>query len=140
MKIFARFTKPHGSEAAPALLLLPDADDDGAELADYFAAKGYATLIPDYCGRRGGKGTGKVTKSDTAANEADAAKEDAAKAEEIAAEENTDGGKKNYTVYPEAADFAETAVLTDSSMVFHSPQSGHFPAHFADSNPQFEQM
>ncbi|MFR2944238.1 MAG: hypothetical protein ACLTKZ_03435, partial [Lachnospiraceae bacterium] len=112
VKIFARFTKPHGSEAAPALLLLPDADDDGAELADYFAAKGYATLIPDYCGRRGGKGTGKVTKSDTAANEADAAKEEeiAAEAEKIAAEENTDGGKKNYTVYPEAADYANYEV------------------------------
>ena len=45
VKIFARFTKPHGSEAAPALLLLPDADDDGAELADYFAAKGYALSL-----------------------------------------------------------------------------------------------
>ena len=112
VKIFARFTKPHGSEAAPALLLLPDADDDGAELADYFAAKGYATLIPDYCGRRGGKGTGKVTKSDTAANEADAAKEEeiAAEAKKITAEENTDGGKKNYTVYPEAADYANYEV------------------------------
>lgn len=52
VRVYARFTTPCETEKHPVLLLLPDANETGEELADYFAKKGYATLIPDYCGEK----------------------------------------------------------------------------------------
>ena len=128
VKIFARYTKPRGGESAPALLLLPDPGDDGRELADYFAAKGYATLIPDYCGKRGLK---KFAADETEEAEAYGAEENEARQTENAAESDAEeatreaadeaadeargeekeinlqaGGKPEYTVYPEEIAYA----------------------------------
>ena len=52
VRIYARFCRPQGAGAKPAVLLLPDA---GAlldeELCRYFVDKGYAVLMPDYSGK-----------------------------------------------------------------------------------------
>ena len=101
VKIFARFTKPHGSEAVPALLLLPAPWDDGKELADYFAAKGYATMIPDYCGKRGLK---------TAGAEQSTAEESAEKRGDETPENAEAAERAEYTVYPEAVLYANFEV------------------------------
>lgn len=52
VRIYARFCRPQGNGAKPAVLLLPDAGellDEG--LCRYFAEKGYAVLMPDYSGK-----------------------------------------------------------------------------------------
>ncbi len=123
VRIFARFTKPRGGEAAPALLLLPSPDDDGKELADYFAAKGYATMIPDYCGKRGVKAreAEQNANADEEADEEIGLRKAEESGEETAAREHgadggvngggngeteAENGEKNYTVYPEEISYA----------------------------------
>ena len=116
VKIFARFTKPRGGESAPALLLLPDPGDDGRELADYFAAKGYATLIPDYCGKCGLKKFTADKTEETEEAETYGGEEDEARRAENAADEAARGEEKEislqagekpeYTVYPEEIAYA----------------------------------
>ncbi len=52
VRIYARFCRPQGSGAKPAVLLLPDAGELlDEELCRYFADKGYAVLMPDYSGK-----------------------------------------------------------------------------------------
>ncbi len=52
VRIYARFVRPVGGEKRPAILLLPDVGKPlDTELMDYFADKGYAVLMPDYCGK-----------------------------------------------------------------------------------------
>lgn len=51
VRIFARFGRPSAGEKFPAVLLLPDAGaEPDDELLYYFIDKGYAVLVPDYCG------------------------------------------------------------------------------------------
>ncbi len=53
VRIYARFVRPNGSGKKPVILLLPDMGKSvDVELMDYFADKGYAVLMPDYCGKR----------------------------------------------------------------------------------------
>ena len=89
VKIYARFTRPCGEEKAPALLLLPDALETGEELADYFALRGYATLIPDYCGKR----------AQSAENNKSGA--------ENASSEKASAEKARYTQYPACVAYAD---------------------------------
>ncbi|MBQ8309259.1 MAG: hypothetical protein IJX96_05440 [Clostridia bacterium] len=52
VRIYARFGRPIGTGKKPAVLLLPDAGKPlDKELFDYFLAKGYAVLMPDYSGK-----------------------------------------------------------------------------------------
>ena len=52
VRIFARFARPIGVGKKPAVLLLPDAGQGmDEELFQYFIDKGYAVLMPDYCGK-----------------------------------------------------------------------------------------
>lgn len=116
VKIFARFTKPSGGDSAPALLLLPDPGDDGRELADYFAAKGYATLIPDYCGKRGlklgaavaaaGAEEGEAQKEENAADETARETEAGSERDEEKQAGFPSGEKAEYTIYPEEIAYA----------------------------------
>lgn len=94
VKIYARFTRPGKEENPPVLLLLPDARDTGEELAEYFAARGYATLIPDYCGKR--------ANIDESKKQID--KEETKSAEENAADELQ---ITRYTQYPASLAYAE---------------------------------
>lgn len=94
VKIYARFTRPCGEEKVPALLLLPDAGETGEELAEYFALRGYATLIPDYCGKR--------TKNEAKDNK----EENGENAENGGNEENV-REEKQYTQYPPSVSYAE---------------------------------
>ncbi|MDD6996122.1 MAG: hypothetical protein SPH68_07725 [Candidatus Borkfalkiaceae bacterium] len=105
VKIYARFTRPCGEEKAPALLLLPDAFETGEELADYFAMRGYATLIPDYCGKRACGNTTKKNGADGGTykneqNNADGGTTDSEKAAEIRNE-------TRYTQYPACVAYAD---------------------------------
>ncbi len=52
VRIYARFARPIGSDKKSAILLLPDMGKSiDTELMDYFVDKGYAVLMPDYCGK-----------------------------------------------------------------------------------------
>ncbi len=52
VRIYARFGRPAGEGKKPCILLLPDAGNTpDKELMDYFIAKGYAVLMPDYSGK-----------------------------------------------------------------------------------------
>ncbi|MBR2321123.1 MAG: hypothetical protein IKA57_03200 [Clostridia bacterium] len=52
VRVYARFGKPAGKGAHPAILLLPDAGETYDEaLMNYFIDKGYAVLMPDYTGK-----------------------------------------------------------------------------------------
>ena len=52
VRIYARFCRPQGAGAKPAVLLLPDAGELlDEELCRYFTDKGYAVLMPDYSGK-----------------------------------------------------------------------------------------
>ncbi|MGN1052189.1 MAG: alpha/beta hydrolase family protein, partial [Candidatus Scatosoma sp.] len=101
VKIYARFTRPCGEEKAPALLLLPDALETGEELADYFALRGYATLIPDYCGKRA-QG---AAKEKSAAENGTGEKENAENAPEK--ERENAPQKARYTQYPACVAYAD---------------------------------
>ncbi|MGN1062607.1 MAG: hypothetical protein ACI4RO_05700, partial [Candidatus Scatosoma sp.] len=97
VKIYARFTRPCGEEKAPALLLLPDALETGEELADYFALRGYATLIPDYCGKR----------AQGAANEKNASGKGAGETEGAEKSTGKEPVKARYTQYPACVAYAD---------------------------------
>lgn len=93
VRVYAKFTTPCENEKCPVLLLLPDANETGEELADYFAKKGYATLIPDYCGE-------KDAEQETAGQET---------AEQENSQQATSGEgneKKKYTQYPSCVSYA----------------------------------
>ena len=51
VRIYAKYARPSAAGKYPTILLLPDAEKglDG-ELLSYFVQKGYAVLMPDYCG------------------------------------------------------------------------------------------
>ncbi len=52
VRIYARFIRPVGGGRKPVVLLLPDMGCTVDEaLMEYFVDKGYAVLMPDYCGR-----------------------------------------------------------------------------------------
>ncbi len=52
VRVYARFARPNGTDKRPVVLLLPDAGKGlDTELMDYFVDKGYAVLMPDYCGK-----------------------------------------------------------------------------------------
>ncbi len=52
VRIAARFARPAGEGKKPTILLLPDMGKPlDTDLMDYFVEKGYAVLMPDYCGR-----------------------------------------------------------------------------------------
>ena len=56
VRIFAMFGKPSSGGKFPAVLLLPEAGAElDQELLYYFIDKGYAVLMPDYSGVRGGE-------------------------------------------------------------------------------------
>lgn len=100
VRIFARFSRPDGEEIVPAIVLLPDARNDGKELSDYFVSRGYAVIVPDYCG----KADRREEKNEAA--ESEKGEDDALldeNATNAAAEETA---YPEYTVYPEAADYA----------------------------------
>ena len=51
VRIYAKYARPAAPGKYPAVLLLPDAEKGlDEELMSYFVAKGYAVLMPDYCG------------------------------------------------------------------------------------------
>ncbi len=60
VRIYARFARPLGESKKPVILLLPDKGEPlDVELMDYFVDKGYAVLMPDYCGKtQDGEGEG----------------------------------------------------------------------------------
>ncbi len=52
VRVYARFARPDGEDKKPVVLLLPDMGKGlDVELMDYFIDKGYAVLMPDYCGK-----------------------------------------------------------------------------------------
>ncbi len=52
VRVYARFGRPNGTDKKPVILLLPDMGKGlDIELMDYFIDKGYAVLMPDYCGK-----------------------------------------------------------------------------------------
>ncbi len=52
VRVYARFGRPNGEDKKPVILLLPDLGKGlDTELMDYFVDKGYAVLMPDYCGK-----------------------------------------------------------------------------------------
>ncbi len=52
VRIYARFARQVGTGKKPVILLFPDMGKGlDTELMDYFIDKGYAVLMPDYCGK-----------------------------------------------------------------------------------------
>ena len=52
VRVYARFGRPSDNGKKPCILLLPDAGKGpDKEMMDYFIAKGYAVLMPDYSGK-----------------------------------------------------------------------------------------
>lgn len=95
VRVFARFSRPKGGEKVPAIVLLPDACEDGKDLSDYFVSRGYAVIVPDYCGKR-------VANAGEESGVCDA-KERAEENETQSTEENA----MRYTRYPSAVSYAE---------------------------------
>ena len=59
VRIYARFARPDGDGKRPTILFLGDAGEAvSEEIIDYFVAKGYAVLMPDYSGKMEKDGEG----------------------------------------------------------------------------------
>ncbi len=51
-RIYAKYARPAAEGKYPAILLLPDVGKElDEELLSYFVKRGYAVLMPDYCGK-----------------------------------------------------------------------------------------
>ncbi|MBQ8428006.1 MAG: hypothetical protein IJX18_01985 [Clostridia bacterium] len=108
VRIYAKYARPSTPGKYPTVLLLPDKGKElDEELLAYFVKKGYAVLMPDYCGKP-------LEEERVAVVDADEQGEQLAMALDIkavAVEEATQEEETpcHYTVYPPSLSYANLA-------------------------------